>query len=234
MKGGKPRYGLDAPGWVAIFFGGAVLVLALSLVLRVPALDAALRITAFVLVFEGVWFLVCSFVLKLHLLRPRVLEAARIGKSSLVLDLGTGRGLLAVGAAKLASAGHVVGIDLWSRWDLAGNSLAAARDNAGAEGVLGRVEFKDGDMRALPYAEHAFDCVVSSTALHNIDTEAGRATALAEAMRVLRPGGTLAVADLMAWRYVRVLERLGAREIKVDYALLPLWGMTALVVARKA
>lgn len=65
-------------------------------------------------------------------------------------------------------------------------------------------------MRKLPFADASFDPAVSSVAIHNISAAEGRAAALEEAVRVLRPGGRIAIADIrFAREYASRLRKLG-------------------------
>lgn len=133
-----------------------------------------------------------------------------------VLDLGCGRGLVLLKAAARLSSGKATGIDLWSTKDQSGNSQDATWANARAEGVADRVDLVTGDMRDLPFDDGAFDLVVSSLAIHNIPQEEGRAEAVREAFRVLRPGGLLRIADFRnARQYAEVLTECGAADVEV-------------------
>ncbi len=102
---------------------------------------------------------------------------------------------------------------MWRRRDQSGNSHAAAERNAVAEGVRGRVELVDADARDLPFATASFDVVVSSLAISNIAEADGRAQALREAVRVLRPGGRLRIVDEGAGRYAAVLRDVGCTDV---------------------
>ncbi len=128
-----------------------------------------------------------------------------------VLDVGCGRGaVLLMAADRLSSGGKATGIDLWQAQDQSGNALATTERNAAAEGVLDRVELHTGDMRQLPFADASFDVVLSSLAIHNVPDAAGRAKAVAEIARVVKPGGRVLVADIRyAADYAGSLEQAG-------------------------
>jgi SAM-dependent methyltransferase len=76
-----------------------------------------------------------------------------------------------------------------------------------------------GDMTAMPYCDGAFDLITSSLAIHNIDqfslANDGRLQAIDEAVRVLKPGGRLLIADLM-WTavYAQRLRDLGMVDVR--------------------
>jgi ubiquinone/menaquinone biosynthesis C-methylase UbiE len=130
------------------------------------------------------------------------------------LDLGCGRGAVLLMAAQLLPQGTATGVDLWQTRDQSGNDQAAAEANARAEGVADRVELRTADMRELPFTDASFDLVVSSLAIHNIPDAAGRAQAIAEAARVLKPGGRLRIADIRnAGAYAARLRELGLRDV---------------------
>jgi ubiquinone/menaquinone biosynthesis C-methylase UbiE len=91
-----------------------------------------------------------------------------------------------------------VGVDLWRRGDQSGNSLKATLRNAEAEGVADRVELHTADMTVLPFEGNSFNVVLSNVAIHNVKGRDGRYKAIEEAVRVLRPGGRLMIADIEA------------------------------------
>jgi ubiquinone/menaquinone biosynthesis C-methylase UbiE len=112
-----------------------------------------------------------------------------------VLDLGCGRGALLITAALRLPEGRATGVDLW-RADQSGNGPQATMRNAAAAGVADRVEVRTADITALPFPDACFDLVVSNLAIHNLKAFDDRTRALDEALRVLRPGGRLMLADL--------------------------------------
>jgi arsenite methyltransferase len=125
----------------------------------------------------------------------RTLDDLQLQGDETVLDMGCGRGAVLLAAAKRLPRGRAIGVDLWQA-DQTDNSPSATLANAELENVADRIELHTGDMTALPLDDNSVDVIVSSLAIHNIPTHAGRREALGEAMRVLRPGGRLAIADL--------------------------------------
>jgi arsenite methyltransferase len=131
-----------------------------------------------------------------------------------ILDLGCGRGAVLLLAAQHLTTGRAVGVDLWRRGDQSGNAAEATRRNALAEGVAERVQLHTADMTSLPFQPNSFDLVVSNVAIHNIKGRSGRERAIEEAVRVLRPGGRLLIADLWATGLYRdLLMHLGMIDV---------------------
>jgi arsenite methyltransferase len=144
----------------------------------------------------------------------RVLDDLRLRGDETVLDLGCGRGAVLLAAAKRLPHGRAIGVDLWHA-DQTDNSQQVTLANAAAENVADRIEIHTADMTALPLADGCVDVIVSNLAIHNIPSPAGRRQALAEAVRVLRPGGRLAIADLWETRrHAADLRKLGWRNVR--------------------
>lgn len=167
--------------------------------------------------------------------RERLLDQVKWRDGVRVLDVGCGRGLLAIGAARRAGPGAVVvGVDLWQAADLAGNNPSAAVQNAGKEGVSDRVRIVTGDMRALPLANGSIDVALSSLAIHNVPAEADRTRALAEIARALVPGGVLVIQDFRnVDRYAADLRAQGLtieRRSGLQFRIFP---PARFIVARK-
>jgi ubiquinone/menaquinone biosynthesis C-methylase UbiE len=74
-------------------------------------------------------------------------------------------------------------------------------------------------MTSLPFSDASFDVVTSALAIHNIPTSGGRYRAVDEAMRVLRPGGQLIIADFwpMARKYAAHIGRGTLRDLGPEY-----------------
>lgn len=110
-----------------------------------------------------------------------------------VLDIGCGPGEFASTlGATMGSGGSVVGIDPSD--PMVEHATARHSDH--------NVHFETGVAQELPYADESFDMVTSTFVMHHIP-EARRVDALAEMYRVLRPGGSLLLADMFPLDRVR-------------------------------
>jgi len=227
-------YGIDAP------YAPAFMAVATVVVLVMATLSGQWQ------VFVPVSFLLAVLGFYLHTtLRGKfivwadLLDRLNLRGDERLLDMGCGRGAVLLMAAQRLTTGRAVGVDLWRSFDQSGNSLEATQRNAIAEGVADRVELHTGDMTALPFEDNSFDVVVSSLAIHNISGKAGREKAINEAVRVLRPGGRLVIADIRATRhYQEQLAKLGMsnvarRRLGWRFWWGGPWGATRLVTATK-
>jgi ubiquinone/menaquinone biosynthesis C-methylase UbiE len=120
----------------------------------------------------------------------RALELIRVRRGEHLLDIASGNGDSAVLAARERGC-VVTGIDYSEP------AVIGARRAADADGVSDRVAFRVGDAEALPFADQSFDAILCECSLC---TFPDKRTALGEVRRVMRPGGRVAIADVLADR----------------------------------
>lgn len=236
----RPDYGIDAPHVMRNMFLVGTLCLVIVLVtpvhLHLGVADIQLH--------QSLTWMGCSFLLSGLLFlfyvkvgklwhRDKLLAIHTWRGDEQVLDVGCGRGLLLAGAAKLVPRGHATGIDVWSNVDMGGNSEAATLKNLTLEGIADRCTLLSEGAQAMSFPDDTFDVVVSNLCLHNIYDGPTRQMALAEIVRVLKPGGLALISDYKLTAEYAAAFRAAGLDVRRQWGSFTAFPPLRIVVARK-
>jgi arsenite methyltransferase len=230
-EAGKPEggtFGVDAPTVPAVLGAAALVLTIVGCVLMITQGFVTGLVTLIFASFVGLCALSYLYT-TLHgkfVWWADLLDDAHLKGNEYAVDLGCGRGAVLISLAKRLKTGRVSGIDLWHSKDQSGNDIEATKHNARVCGVEDRVELNTGNITTLPYYDGQFDLVVSSLALHNLKAREDRRRAIAEAVRVLEPGGKIIIADIThTEEYADWLTEAGMESVTLqDLGVRGWWG----------
>jgi SAM-dependent methyltransferase len=234
----KVDYGIDAPGVIRNLF-------LIGVACGVVAAFSPFPVGANRLDLRGFWLPGAIFVVEAGLMllyslhgkfrhRDRMLSQANLRGDESVLDVGTGRGLLLVGAAKKLVTGRAIGLDIWKTSDLSGNARERTEKVLQQEGVTDRCKLLERPAQDTALPDASFDVVLSNLCLHNISAREERDAACREIVRVLKPGGVAVISDFKnTGQYAKVFQEAGLT-VRRSYRPWDTFPPLTVVEARKA
>ena len=240
---GKTGYGIDDPRTIAELVIAGILAVAVGIITSKYTASSSPRTADAALIGgSGVGFLILVVTAALYwssrLGKPR--EMAKLigsipwGGEEVVLDLGCGRGLAAVMAAKKLQTGYAAGVDTWSKARLSGNDPLSVLANAAKEGVGTKVSAVKAQSTQLPFGDQSVDVIVSGVAIHHLVPRKQRQSLFAEMTRVLKDGGRVGILDSgNGNEYASLLGEQGMRDVQTHRLRFAGFPPFHVVTARK-
>jgi ubiquinone/menaquinone biosynthesis C-methylase UbiE len=144
-----------------------------------------------------------------------LLKASDVKPESTIVDVGCGTGFLTQYAAMHAhGSGRIVGVDLSPQM------LRKAKENLSKLGWIESVDFRVGDAENIPIEDSFADAVVGNMILHHCPRPK---RAISEMMRILKPGGRIAIADLEKHKERWLREEMADRWLGFEQARVKKW-----------
>jgi len=240
---GKVGYGIDDPRTIIELGVAGILSVVVGIFISSYTATSNPRAAATaLLVGPGVGFLILVVVTALYWSSrlgkvremTKIVNAIPWGGGEVVLDLGCGRGLAMVMAAKRLENGYALGVDTWSKARIYGNDPHSILANALREKVLSKVEAVKGFSTQLPLADGSVDTILSAVAIHSLAPRRHRQALFTEIARVLKQGGRIGILDAGNGReYSALLDKVGLRDIEMHRLRFSSFPPFHVVLARK-
>ena len=166
--------------------------------------------------------------------RDRILNLHKWTGNENVLDVGTGLGLLMIGAAKKIKQGKSYGIDIFNKYDLSDNTIEQTKINFELENVSGNTEVISENILKTSFNDNYFDVIISNLCLHNIYKKVEREQACKEINRILKPNGKIIISDFKnTGEYKKNFEMLGMNVQKVGTYFFDTFPPLTIIIAIK-
>ncbi len=232
----QPDYGVESPLTVRRMFSRGGWILAFALVIFLNNHSEYPGPTVRILVVLGLialgffaagWWTIQVNKVRRFQIRDRILDALALQGDERVLDVGCRAGLMSIAVAKRLKSGKVTGLDQSEEAD-------QAKENAKLEGVADKLRIDTGVSAKLVYPDNHYDAVVSFLALRNLAEADDREQIVREMLRVLKPGGRLAIFDTShVGDYAETLRSAGAQSVELSPSTWYGFQLACTLTARK-
>lgn len=235
----KINYGIDAPKVIRnlLIIGTLLLLCSLLPSDLLPPVTSFLHNSALapaisLMIAGSLMYAYAKFGKLKH--RDRILTLHEWTGKEQVLDVGTGLGLLMIGAAKKLTTGKSYGIDIFNTYDLSDNSNKQAKINAELENVTQKVEILKENILKTNFTDNYFDLILSNLCLHNLYKADERKQACKEIFRILKPGGKAIISDFKkTGEYRTIFEELGMTVEKAGTYFFDTFPPLTIIIAAK-